>query len=162
MIAYADQVPVHRFKKRTRVVIAHNNHDVLHDLEIGLSRSGFSVFAADSGIACVTKLEVFAPEILLVDVDLKWGGCDGVLATVETSKKLSKTRVIVLASDRELSNFQAIRNFTVCDILLLPLPMETITERCIVWSEDCLDAEGKESVQSLKTDRVRQRGGMHL
>lgn len=98
---------------------------------MGLQQSGFSVFSADSGIACIEKLEQVDPDLLLLDADFKWGGCDGVLALVETSDKLSKTPVIVLASHRTTLNLQAIRNFTVCDILVLPLPMATISQRCV-------------------------------
>jgi len=52
---------------------------MLHDLEVGLKKSGFSVFSADSGIVCVANLQLFTPDVLLLDLNLKWGGCDGVL-----------------------------------------------------------------------------------
>lgn len=135
MNSNAKKIPVQRDRKKVRLAIAHSSHDVLYDLEFGLQKSGFSVFSADTGIACVAQLELYTPDILLVDADLKWGGCDGVLAVVETNQMLSKTCVIVLASEREHPSSLGTHNLTVCDILVLPLPIETISERCIELSE---------------------------
>ncbi len=135
MNSYAEKIPVQRDGKRSRIAIAHSDHDVLFALEVGLKQSGFSVFSADTGIACVAQLELYIPEILLVGADLKWGGCAGVLAIVETNPKLSKTRVIILASEREQPSSIGIHNLTVCDLMVLPLPIATISERCIELSE---------------------------
>jgi len=156
MNSYADPTPVERNQKRVRLAIAHNNHDLLYDLEVGLQQSGFSVFSADTGIACVAQLELYTPDLLLLDADLKWGGYDGVLAVVEANQKLCKTRVIVLASEREHPKFLAVHNLTVCDILFLPLPIATISERCIELSEANPDANDMKSFHA-KTRRELKR-----
>ena len=41
---------------------------------------GFHIETAADGLECWTKLRACSPEVLVVDVEIPWGGGDGVLA----------------------------------------------------------------------------------
>jgi len=154
MIVLPNLLPSGRSKLRAKIVIAHADDDVLHDLEVGLLQSGFSTFSADSGITCIKKLKQCFPEILLLDAHLLWGGCDGVLALMETNNRLYKTRIIILDDVRRSFDFQALRNFAVSDVLILPIPMHVIADRCIELIEVSVPSSARKVSHSSNATRL--------
>ncbi len=53
--------------------------DIFHRL---LARHGYDVEVASGGVDCVAKLRRSFPDLLILDLNLPWGGGDGVLAWI--------------------------------------------------------------------------------
>jgi len=100
-----------------------------------LEQSGFSVHYANSGINCVAKLRCIAPNVLLLDPNLLWGGGDGVLASMITNPALVSIPVLLLLTfetDMDLAN--SLRT-SVSDVLSLPTTRDVIADRCLELAE---------------------------
>ena len=46
---------------------------------------GFDVATAADGLDCLAEMREFHPDALILDLDLLWGGADGVLAALQES-----------------------------------------------------------------------------
>jgi DNA-binding response OmpR family regulator len=71
------------------------------------SAAGFVVGAASDGLTCLAKLRTFMPDVIIVDVDMLWGGGDGLIAwLLEESDPWSTPLVFVIggASAETLSS----------------------------------------------------------
>ncbi len=62
------------------VVLADSDVSRLKSYESHLRKAGFSVSTADGGVACIRRIRESAPDILVLDPKLLWGGGDGILA----------------------------------------------------------------------------------
>ena len=67
-----------------------------------LSAEGFTVMATSNGVECVTKLRSHAPDMLVLDPSLPWGGGDGVLARMAEETDLPRVPVLLLSTSSEL------------------------------------------------------------
>ena len=85
----------------------------------------------------MAKLDLLTPDILLLDADLMWGGCDGVLEAMEGCDRLTTTQTILLTDNRKCER-PAIRELAVCDVMVLPLSIDTISARCVELTEASL------------------------
>lgn len=65
---------------RRRVLIADPDTRLLHEYEDHLTRNGFRVATASTGLECVAQLRRFTPDVLILEPDLPWGWGEGVLA----------------------------------------------------------------------------------
>jgi two-component system KDP operon response regulator KdpE len=61
-----------------------------------LALHGFAVETASDGLECLAKLRRLAPDVLVLDQGLRWGGSDGVLACLR--ENTSGARVILTAT----------------------------------------------------------------
>ncbi|HLA83741.1 MAG TPA: response regulator [Thermoguttaceae bacterium] len=57
---------------------------------------GFLVFTADDALECLDTLQVVEPDILLIDVNLPWGGGDGVVTRITEGLGLSKPPAVLV------------------------------------------------------------------
>ena len=48
---------------------------------------GFDVATASGGLDCLAEMREFHPDALILDLDLLWGGADGVLAALQESRE---------------------------------------------------------------------------
>jgi DNA-binding response OmpR family regulator len=74
---------------RPRVLIADTDDAWLDACERGLCESGFMVETARDGLSCLTRLQRNPrPDVIVLELDIPWGGGDGVLARLreETSE----------------------------------------------------------------------------
>lgn len=66
---------------KARILIADGDAEWLEMCERGLDDNGFAVETARNGLTCLARLKrVPEPEIVVLGIDLPWGGGDGVLA----------------------------------------------------------------------------------
>jgi DNA-binding response OmpR family regulator len=94
-----------------------------------LSREGFEVEWASSGLECVSRLRERAPDVLVLEPQLPWGGGDGVLAMMGEDPNLAIVPVMVLTSCRNPHTLKAIARFPVSDYQLKPLTPGRLAER---------------------------------
>jgi two-component system phosphate regulon response regulator OmpR len=63
-----------------------------------LSERGYAVQIASNGLDCLEKLRQARPAVLVLDLELRWGGGDGVLAYLREDASASRVAVILLAT----------------------------------------------------------------
>ncbi|MDZ4851128.1 MAG: hypothetical protein SGI77_17710 [Pirellulaceae bacterium] len=130
------QLPFRPFMKRS-LVVAHADYGLLHDFEVGLKQSGFSVHPADSRIACIAKMERFKPDLLLIDAYLMRNGCDGLSSAILRICDLTKIPVLLLARGEASANDdEIVRQFSVAEILVAPFSMSKVSELCLERIEE--------------------------
>jgi CheY-like chemotaxis protein len=62
------------------------------------SRCGYDVETAAGGLECLRKLRRSSCQLLVLDVDLPWGGGDGVLALMREDPRLARIPVILIST----------------------------------------------------------------
>jgi DNA-binding response OmpR family regulator len=79
------------------VLLAEADRDLLDGYSDFMSRHGFQVDSATNGLECLAKLRRFVPDLLVLDLELPWGGGDGVLALLCEDSRLVPNSVILLS-----------------------------------------------------------------
>ncbi len=64
-----------------------------------LSSFGFEVEAIDNAVECQAKLRKSLPDVLILDLNLPWGGGYGVLSVMHDSPHLCDIPVVLLATE---------------------------------------------------------------
>jgi CheY-like chemotaxis protein len=93
-----------------------------------LSRHGFQVDAAADGLECLAKLRRTVPDLLILDLELPWGGGDGVLGLLREEPRKLPNRVVLtsaIAAIKVLGNFVAA---PVVQVLAKPFALSTLLE----------------------------------
>ena len=104
-----------------RVLIADANERMRAIYSQGLADYGFEVATAADGLDCMTALRDFAPEALVLDPDLPWGGGAGVLARMHEEVDLPYVPVILLAASADPWLHERFAVFPNCDCHLKPM-----------------------------------------
>jgi CheY-like chemotaxis protein len=81
-----------------RVLLAHPDPGLLSACRDHLTNEGFEVAAALTGLECLARLRTFVPDVLVLEMDLTWGGGDGVLARMREDPDLPRVPVVILSS----------------------------------------------------------------
>jgi two-component system OmpR family response regulator len=106
-----------------RVLIADADAALLEILRSFLRDRGHEVEIAGDGLECLSTLREFAPDVLVLDRDLLWGGGDGVMARMCEDPSLADVPVIFVADDdssdkpRGLRAGQLRKPLSLCELL---------------------------------------------
>jgi CheY-like chemotaxis protein len=80
-----------------RVLIADADDVWLDICERGLCESGFTVETAQDGLACLAQLQRGPqPDVVVLELDMPWGGGDGVLAMLREEARLLDHGVVIV------------------------------------------------------------------
>ena len=112
-----------------RILIADPDGFVSASYRDCLCQRGATVDTATTGLECLEKLREFAPEVLVLEPDLLWGGGDGVLAVIHEQPELRPAFVMLVshASDRGL--LHRVSRFKVDDYQRKPLTAARLADR---------------------------------
>lgn len=91
-----------------------------------LLREGFELVTAVNGLECIARLHDYAPDVLVLEPHMPWGGGDGVLAIMGESSKLATVPVMILTSCRDPHVLRAVGRFPISDYHVKPLPPEQL------------------------------------
>jgi DNA-binding response OmpR family regulator len=94
-----------------------------------LAQEGFEVVPASSGLECVARLRERAPDVLVLEPQLPWGGGDGVLAMMGEVPQLATVPVMVLTSCRDPQVLNRVARFPISDYHLKPLAPDRLVGR---------------------------------
>jgi DNA-binding response OmpR family regulator len=94
-----------------------------------LSQEGFEVITARSGLECVARLRERAPDVLVLEPQLPWGGGDEVLAMMGEIPVLAIVPVMVLTSCRDLHVLEGVSRFPISDYQVKPLTPDRLAGR---------------------------------
>jgi CheY-like chemotaxis protein len=94
-----------------------------------LLQDGFELATASSGLECVARLRERAPDVLVLEPQLPWGGGEGVLAMMGEVPQLATVPVMVLTSCRDPRLLESVARFPISDYQLKPLPPDRLAGR---------------------------------
>jgi CheY-like chemotaxis protein len=104
-----------------RVLIADRDEQIRDIYAKGLINYGYEVRTVENGLDCLAALRDFAPNVLVLDPDLPWGGGAGVLARMHEESALPYVPVILLAADADPWLDERFAAFPNCACHLKPL-----------------------------------------
>jgi len=94
-----------------------------------ISERGFEVQTASDGLSCLVKLRWAMPMVVVLDVDLPWGGGNGVLAWLREERAASEVAVILTASDSHSLDSSAVSEPPVIGFLLKPFTLSALLDK---------------------------------
>jgi DNA-binding response OmpR family regulator len=90
---------------------------------------GFGLITAVSGLECIARMKEHAPEALVLEPQLPWGGGEGVLSIMGEIPWLAAVPVMVLTSCRDPHLMEAVTRFPVSDYQVKPLTPDRLAGR---------------------------------
>jgi DNA-binding response OmpR family regulator len=112
-----------------RVLIADGDESLLAYYQEQLGYHGFLVTTATGGVECVEKLRRCAPDVLVLEPSLPWGGGDGVLAMMHEAPDVPLLPVMVLTYGRDPGVLYRLAPFGVADYQVKPFSAERLADR---------------------------------
>ena len=94
-----------------------------------LSSYGFRVETADDAIECLGKLRHFVPDLLILELELPWGGGDGVLRVMRDDRRLLPARVVLTSAVASESELDALAPPSAVRTLAKPFQLSALFER---------------------------------
>jgi len=104
-----------------RVLIADPDQQLRQRYSEFLTRDGFQVATAASGLECADQLRQFRPDVLVLEPAIPWGQGDGVLALMHEETDLPLASVIVLTAGGDLDALLRVLEFPIDDFERKPL-----------------------------------------
>lgn len=83
---------------------------------------------APSGLACLKALRQYPPDVLVLAIDLPWGGGDGVLQVMSEESALSKIPVILIEGEFSAAYPRGVLPGNVVGRLSKPFEVESLLE----------------------------------
>jgi DNA-binding response OmpR family regulator len=94
-----------------------------------LLQEDFEMDMTLNGLECVSRLRERAPDVLVLEPQLPWGGGDGVLAMMGENPELALVPVMILTSCRDPHVLERVARFPISDYHLKPLAPDRLAER---------------------------------
>lgn len=88
-------------KRETRVLVADPDAEKRDLYRRFLEHCGYEVETANDGLDCCEKLAERAPNIIVLEQGLLWGGTDGVLARIREDGEAPPVPIILIAGERD-------------------------------------------------------------
>lgn len=79
-----------------RLLIAGTDRFYLKVFQAYLADRGYQAETVADGLECSASLHRDIPDVLVIDRDLRWGGCEGVLARMQSDTMLAQIPVVIL------------------------------------------------------------------
>jgi len=112
-----------------RVLMADPDESLPPVYREALSREGFELVMAISGLECIARLRERVPDVLVLEPYMPWGGGDGVLAMMGDDPDLAIIPVMVLTSCRDPHVLKGVGRFPISDYHVKPLAPDRLAER---------------------------------
>ncbi|MGO8744990.1 MAG: hypothetical protein ACLQNE_03275 [Thermoguttaceae bacterium] len=131
----------------TILLITDNDVRRRRELRRFFSGSGFLVAAASNGLECLATLVALEPAVLVVALEIPWGGGDGVIAVLNDGLRIRRKPFILVIGDAPAEVLSARTGVAACNCFCGP-----------VRNEDLLDRIGMEFARRLlRSAEDRQR-----
>jgi CheY-like chemotaxis protein len=91
-----------------RVLLADPDTEFLEIVQCFLGDRGHEAEIAADGPECISLLQDFVPDVVVMDTDLRWGDTDGVLAEMREDPLLSNLPVILTSNGMDRDEVVAV------------------------------------------------------
>lgn len=112
--------------KGIRILAVDDEPHILQFLELGLKNEGYEVCCADHGLAAITAMEEFKPQVVILDVMMP--GMDG-FEVVRQLKKMDNVAVIMLTARDEVDDRVKGLSIGADDYMVKPFSFEELLAR---------------------------------
>ena len=82
---------------KTRLLLANSDASLADIYRRFFSSKGYDVDVAENGLDCLDK--IVGADVVILDLDLPWGGGDGVLARMRDDPLITEIPVVLVASE---------------------------------------------------------------
>ena len=89
----------------------------------------FDLSTARSGLECLANLRVQAPDVLVLEPQLPWGGADGLLEVMQQIPRLAGVPIMICTSCRDVHILRGVAPFRISDYCVKPLADGELTRR---------------------------------
>jgi DNA-binding response OmpR family regulator len=110
------------------LLIADGDAELCELYEMFLGESGYEVETVSGGVDCVRRLRRCTPDLLVLDLDLLWGGGDGVLEWLFEIDPSHRVPVILTSSAGDPCALIRELEPPVVDLLAKPFPVTRLLE----------------------------------
>jgi DNA-binding NtrC family response regulator len=110
------------------LLIADEDAELCEDYRRFFTQCGYNVETASDGLDCLGKLRAMKPAVLVLDLSLRWGGGDGVLAWLREGRAASATAVVLTATADSTPMFPDDIEPPVIKFLPKPFKLATLLE----------------------------------
>jgi DNA-binding response OmpR family regulator len=111
------------------LLIADSDAEVCDFYQKFLTERGYEVETALDGLDCLAKLRRATPAAVVLDLELRWGGGDGVLAWLRKERATSGIAVILTATAGYTLDAREVIEPPVIGFLLKPFKLPVLLER---------------------------------
>jgi len=112
-----------------RVLLADSDESLQHAYRTALAQEGIELQTALSGLDCVARLRECTPDLLILELQVPWGGGDGVLAIMSHTVGLTMVPVMILTSCSDPLVLKGVGRFPVSDYQVKPLAPDHLARR---------------------------------
>lgn len=112
-----------------RILIADGDDYLAATYREHLCRHGAAVATARTGLECVERLREFAPQVLVLDPTILWGGGDGVLAVMHEQPALRPPCVLLLTDGIDRALLYRLSSYRVDDYQAKPVSPNRLMQR---------------------------------
>lgn len=123
-----------------RILIADADRSFLENFQSYMWDNGYDVETATNGLECDAILYRYVPDILVIDRELLWGGCEGVLAQMQADSTLSQIPVVILVANTD-DEYQGLSNPSVVAWMQKPFQLRDSLDQ-ITWALGMYRPEG--------------------
>jgi DNA-binding response OmpR family regulator len=135
-----------------RILIADPDEFLLSSYREHFSQHGAIVATAANALACMERLRDFAPDVLVMEPALPWGGGDGVLALIHEEPDLRPASVLLLTQGGNRSLVYRLSPFKVDDYQTKPISPQRLMRRiCTLRSPRARDTESSPMMASSRS-----------
>jgi carbon storage regulator len=113
-----------------RILIADRDAFLLAAYHDHLSRYGAVVVTATTGLECLERLRDFAPDVLVLEPAILWGGGEGVLAAIDDEPQIRPAAVLLITNGGDRSLLYRLSPYRVDDYRIKPIAPRQLTQ-CI-------------------------------
>lgn len=111
---------------KQRLLIADRDAELCEVFRLFLTERGYEVETATDGLDCLAKLRQVTPAVLVLDLELHWGGGDGVLAWLRDESPAPKIAVLLTATAAAAPDMAEFNELPVVDYLLKPFALTAL------------------------------------
>lgn len=115
--------------ERQRILLGIPDAYEAAEYDSALRELGFEVAIAAHAVECLQEIRCAAPDLVILDADILWGGADGVLAVLAEDPAYPDVPAMVLGSRRSRAALYRLGRFSISDYQLKPLSAARLVRR---------------------------------
>jgi len=113
---------------KQRLLIADRNVELCQVFRRFLTERGYEVETCTDGLDCLAKLRQLLPAVLVLDLELLWGGGDGVLAWLREESPAPGFPVLLTATAATPLAYGWMQRAARCGLPTQPFPLTSLLE----------------------------------
>lgn len=118
------------------VLIAEADRDLRDAYVQYLAGFGFEIDTAADGLECLSKLRQTRPDLLILDLELLWGGGEGVLAILREDNRLLQKQVVLTSAVASAHRLKSLAFPLGVRTLTKPFPLSELLQNCVAAPVD--------------------------